>query len=145
MSNGYIPLKAYVTHAYCPHVGANVAVGGKVVGDCVECPFHKWSFNGESGQCTNIPYLQNGKVSSLQAHQFLTKAYLCINAGILQMKEIPEFIKLKTYTSKEVNGLIFLWYHADGEEPNWEVEPVPNLVDGVEDQWIYQGRSEFEV
>jgi cholesterol 7-desaturase len=41
--------------AYCVHMGANIAIGGKVVGNCVECPFHKWQFDG-SGACTHIPY-----------------------------------------------------------------------------------------
>lgn len=32
--------------AYCIHLGANIAVGGKVVGNCIQCPFHQWTFNG---------------------------------------------------------------------------------------------------
>jgi cholesterol 7-dehydrogenase len=38
--------KVYVMDAYCPHLGANRAVGGRVDGDCLECPFHLWQFNG---------------------------------------------------------------------------------------------------
>ncbi len=38
--------QVYVLDAYCPHLGANLAVGGKVKGDCIECPFHQWQFNG---------------------------------------------------------------------------------------------------
>ena len=33
---------AHVLDAYCPHLGADIAVGGTVVGDCVTCPFHGW-------------------------------------------------------------------------------------------------------
>jgi cholesterol 7-dehydrogenase len=33
--------EAKVLDAYCPHMGADLGVGGKVVGDCIECPFHK--------------------------------------------------------------------------------------------------------
>ena len=44
--------KVYVLDAYCPHLGANLAVGGKVHGDCIECPFHQWQFNGEHKNCT---------------------------------------------------------------------------------------------
>lgn len=47
---------AYVLDAYCPHLGAHLGVGGRVVGDCVECPFHGWQFRGADGQCTAIPY-----------------------------------------------------------------------------------------
>jgi nitrite reductase/ring-hydroxylating ferredoxin subunit len=41
--------------AYCIHLGANMAIGGQVVGNCLECPFHKWSFAGD-GMCSAIPY-----------------------------------------------------------------------------------------
>jgi phenylpropionate dioxygenase-like ring-hydroxylating dioxygenase large terminal subunit len=41
--------------AVCCHRGASLAVG-KVVGDCVACPYHGWEFNPQ-GQCTRIPAL----------------------------------------------------------------------------------------
>ncbi|KAI8431828.1 hypothetical protein MSG28_016231 [Choristoneura fumiferana] len=37
--------------AYCPHLGANLGVGGTVSGGCIECPFHKWRFD-DGGACT---------------------------------------------------------------------------------------------
>ena len=37
------------------HLGADITAGGKVVGDCIECPFHKWQFHGKSGYCTAGP------------------------------------------------------------------------------------------
>jgi len=46
--------------AYCPHLGANLGVGGLVRGDCIECPFHLWKFRGIDGECVNIPYSKNG-------------------------------------------------------------------------------------
>lgn len=55
--------KAHVVDAYCPHLGANLAVGGRVVGNCIECPFHGWQFNGEDGKCVRIPYAEKGKRS----------------------------------------------------------------------------------
>ena len=50
--------KAFVTDAYCPHLGANLAAtpSTQVKGDCIECPFHKWKFDGNDGSCTEIPY-----------------------------------------------------------------------------------------
>ena len=30
----------YVLDAYCPHLGADIAVGGTVADDCILCPFH---------------------------------------------------------------------------------------------------------
>lgn len=31
-----------VLDAFCPHLGADIGIGGTVRGDCVECPFHRW-------------------------------------------------------------------------------------------------------
>ncbi len=39
-----------VVSAYCPHIGAHLAAGN-VVGDEIECGFHKWRF-GDDGACT---------------------------------------------------------------------------------------------
>lgn len=50
-----------VLDAYCPHLGANLAVGGTVSNGCLQCPFHKWEFD-TSGQCTKIPYLEKETV-----------------------------------------------------------------------------------
>lgn len=50
----------YVVDAYCPHLGANLAVGGRVVGNCIECPFHGWQFRGNDGKCVKIPYAEKG-------------------------------------------------------------------------------------
>ncbi len=53
--------KVYVLDAYCPHMGANLAVGGTVKGDCLECPFHQWQFNGNralvcASVCVLLPH-----------------------------------------------------------------------------------------
>lgn len=34
-----------------------IAVGGKVKGNCLECPFHKWQYDTD-GKVTHIPYLE---------------------------------------------------------------------------------------
>ena len=47
--------------AYCPHLGAHLAVGGQVFGNCIECPFHGWRFRGDDGKCTYIPYSDKSK------------------------------------------------------------------------------------
>lgn len=52
---------AHVVNAYCPHLGANLAVGGRVVDNCIECPFHGWQFHGKTGRCTRIPYAEKGE------------------------------------------------------------------------------------
>lgn len=47
-----------VLDAYCPHLGANLAIGGRVCGDELECPFHKWRV-GLDGCVSHIPYADN--------------------------------------------------------------------------------------
>lgn len=60
--------KAYVVDGYCPHLGANLAVGGRVVGNCIECPFHGWQFQGSDGKCVKIPYAEKGMNCQDQHH-----------------------------------------------------------------------------
>ncbi len=42
-----------VMHARCAHMGADL-VGGRVVGESIQCPFHHWQF-GVDGSCMRIP------------------------------------------------------------------------------------------
>ncbi|KAG8301246.1 cholesterol 7-desaturase nvd-like [Homalodisca vitripennis] len=104
--------EVYILDAYCPHLGANMAIGGVVKDECLECPFHSWQFRGEDGKCSSIPYAA----------------------------KVPSFAKVKKWTSREVNDYIFVWYHAEGEEPFWQVEPVTEIENK---KWWYRGRSEF--
>ena len=55
--------KIGILDAYCPHLGANLAVGGEIHGDCIACPFHKWEYDIE-GHCTHIPYSTSNKIPS---------------------------------------------------------------------------------
>ncbi|CAN8004698.1 unnamed protein product, partial [Ixodes hexagonus] len=93
---------AHVADAYCPHLGVHLGVVGRVVGDCIECPFHGWRFSGKTGACTHAP--------------FSTK--------------VPEFVKLKQWKVHEVLGFLFVWHHAEGEEPSWHIEDIPQLTNG---------------
>jgi nitrite reductase/ring-hydroxylating ferredoxin subunit len=55
--------QVYVLDAFCVHMGANLAFGGRVMPgtNCIQCPFHLWEFNGENGYCTKVPYI-DGKI-----------------------------------------------------------------------------------
>ncbi|XP_042365709.1 cholesterol 7-desaturase nvd isoform X2 [Plectropomus leopardus] len=103
--------KAHVLEAYCPHLGANLAVGGRVVGSCIECPFHGWQFRGSDGKCVRIPYAE----------------------------KVPEFAKVRCWPSCEVNGQILVWFHCDGEDPQWIVPEQQEITKG---EWVYRGRTE---
>jgi cholesterol 7-dehydrogenase len=44
--------RVYALDAYCSHMGANLGLGGSVKnGQCIQCPFHGWIFDGETGAC----------------------------------------------------------------------------------------------
>ncbi|XP_022087431.1 cholesterol 7-desaturase-like [Acanthaster planci] len=95
--------KAYIVDAYCAHLGANLAVGGSVQGECIECPFHGWQYRGSDGKCVKIGYAE----------------------------KVPEFAKIPTYHSCEVNQRIYFWHHAEGKEPDWEVPAIEGIDDGT--------------
>ncbi len=43
-----------VMSAYCRHFGADLGVGGKVMGNEIQCPYHHWRY-GQDGACKHIP------------------------------------------------------------------------------------------
>ena len=99
-----------VMDAYCPHLGAHLGVGGLVKGNCIECPFHGWRFDGETGQCTEIPYAA----------------------------KVPNFAKVKVWPTVEINGIIFLWYDAEGRDPTYALDEFPDIKKG---KWTYRGHT----
>uniref|UniRef100_A0A0N5AQU7 cholesterol 7-desaturase n=1 Tax=Syphacia muris TaxID=451379 RepID=A0A0N5AQU7_9BILA len=108
--------KVHLVDAFCPHLGASFNVGGRVVDkNCIQCPFHGWVFSGETGKCTRIPY----------------------NKG-----SVPEQAKVAVWPVVERNNHVYVWYHCDGEEPQWEVPEVEEISNG---KWTYKGRTEHEV
>jgi nitrite reductase/ring-hydroxylating ferredoxin subunit len=92
-----------VLDAHCPHLGAHLAVGGRVEDQCLRCPFHGWKFDGESGRCVEIPY---GEVT-----------------------RIPPRAHARSYPTLERNHMIWAWYHAKGGDPFYEVPEVPEFHD----------------
>lgn len=95
--------KVRVLDAYCIHLGANMAIGGKVVGNCLECPFHKWTFAGD-GACNHIPY----------------------------QPKVPSSAKTKAYPVLEYFGHILVWFKCGGnsidEKPDY-MPPIPKGMD----------------
>lgn len=85
---------AQVADAYCPHLGAHLASHDGCVKDgAIVCPFHKWSWDAATGRCTDIPYA-------------------AVPPG--------EGLKLKLYPTREVDGMVMMWYHPSGAEPSFE-------------------------
>ncbi|CAG2165365.1 unnamed protein product, partial [Oppiella nova] len=108
-----------ILDAFCPHLGANIGVGGKVVKECgeecIRCPFHGWTFRASDGLCVKIPQL--------------TKC------------EIPT-ARIKVWESIEVNNTVFVWYNSEGLQPNWFPIEIPVIHNNV---WRYEGRTEHTV
>src|SRR5688572_29188490 len=106
----------HVLDAHCPHLGAHLAVGGRVEGSCLRCPFHGWKFDGESGECVDIP---DGEV-----------------------KRIPPKAHARSYPTLERNHMIWAWYHAQDGEPFYDVPEVPEFHD---DDWSPILVRDFEI
>lgn len=70
-------------HDICPHRRVALSLG-RIVGDCLECPFHGFQYDGV-GRCRLIP--ANGKGAP-----------------------IPQAIRLDTYPTHEAHGLIAIWW-----------------------------------
>lgn len=87
--------------AYCPHLGAHLGEGGRVMGENIRCPFHGWTYDG-SGRCVAIPYYDGTP---------------------------PAAAKLRAWPVVELNRMIFLWHHAEGLPPSWEVPVIAEIGD----------------
>lgn len=108
--------EARVVDAYCAHLGAHLAVGGTVKGDCLACPFHGWTFDGVSGACVDIPYAQT--------------------------ERIPAKAAVRAYPVLERNGLVWAWHHTKHGEPFYDVPVVPEFDDPA---WLAPHLIEFRI
>ena len=106
----------HVMDAHCTHLGAHLAVGGRVEDQCLRCPFHGWKFDGDTGQCVDIPYGDSSRV--------------------------PPRSKARTYPTLERNHMIWAWYHGQGGDPFYEVPEVPEFHDP---EWSEILVRDFEV
>jgi 3-ketosteroid 9alpha-monooxygenase subunit A len=97
---------ARVLDAHCPHLGAHLGHGGKVVGNCIQCPFHAWQFDG-AGQCTSVPYAS----------------------------KIPPKAKMAAWPIVERYGMIFVWRHRDSREPLRELPVLDDYQHGAWTAW----------
>jgi len=99
-----------VLDAYCPHLGAHLAKGGRVSGDAVVCPFHGWRW-GADGHCRAIPYAQR----------------------------IPAGARATPLQVDERFGMIFCWFHPRGTSPLFDLPELPEWgADGWPQQWVHR-------
>jgi phenylpropionate dioxygenase-like ring-hydroxylating dioxygenase large terminal subunit len=85
----------HVLQAHCRHLGAHLGHGGKVNGDCIECPFHGWGW-GPDGTNRYIPYQDRPNRAA----------------------------RLRVWPLREQYGCVFLWHHPHGEPPSWEMPDI---------------------
>jgi phenylpropionate dioxygenase-like ring-hydroxylating dioxygenase large terminal subunit len=81
-----------VMSAHCPHLGANLARGGTVVGESLRCPFHSLRW-GPDGTCVGSEY----------------------------PGDPPYAERLRAYPTAERFGFLFAWHDPSGGEPTFEV------------------------
>jgi nitrite reductase/ring-hydroxylating ferredoxin subunit len=89
-----------VLDGYCPHLGANLAVGGTCEEGTIRCPFHGWRFDA-TGRCVEIPYATR----------------------------IPQGARLGHHPVLERNGMIFVWHGEPGAKPFFEIPALPEWGD----------------
>lgn len=97
--------KALCVANTCTHRGGSLA-DGIVVGDCVQCPYHGWLFNGE-GHCERIPSL--GPLS-----------------------KIPERASIDAYPVDERYGLVFVFL---GDLPEDERPTIMPCAEYDQEGW----------
>jgi phenylpropionate dioxygenase-like ring-hydroxylating dioxygenase large terminal subunit len=76
--------KAHCLSDTCIHRGASLS-GGKVRGDCLQCPYHGWEFGGD-GKCQKIPSL-----------------------GPEARTKVPSRGRVDSYPTEERYGLVFVF------------------------------------
>lgn len=85
----------------CPHRGVALSAGA-FDGEEVRCPFHGWRF-GRDGGCRAIPSLvERGRIT-------------------------PEKIKVRSYPCREVQGNVWVFLGAAGQEPPAGPPEIPEL------------------
>jgi 3-ketosteroid 9alpha-monooxygenase subunit A len=94
--------------AYCQHLGAHLGYGGKIKGECIECPFHGWLWSPD-GSLSQIPYAPGE----------------------------TRRVELKRWPTREVSGLLLTWYDGHGRDPFWEWPGIPEFDDEVNNYPIH--------
>jgi nitrite reductase/ring-hydroxylating ferredoxin subunit len=90
-----------VFDAHCPHLGAHIGHGGRVVGDDLICPFHQWKFDSD-GRNVEIPYSSRAHVSN----------------------------RLIRWMVVEAHGVVYVWFDEQGSPPQWSIpDPIESDID----------------
>ncbi|MFU8776049.1 MAG: Rieske 2Fe-2S domain-containing protein [Roseovarius sp.] len=98
---------ARVTDRRCIHRGGDLSAG-KVTDSGIACPYHGWSFDGESGRCTLIPSMkegwnipENAKIGSYPVVERYEHVWTCLDQPFFDIPAPPE-----------LDGLVLEWLPA---------------------------------
>ncbi len=108
---------ARVLDAHCPHLGAHLGHGGKVIGDVLRCPFHGTCFDGRGEVTRAEPRL---------------------------LAEFPkENLRTRAWALEEAGGMLFLRH---GDAPAFPRLPELDGVSGAEaEPWVPFRRGTWKV
>jgi phenylpropionate dioxygenase-like ring-hydroxylating dioxygenase large terminal subunit len=106
---------AHVLSDTCIHRGGALGAG-KIVGDCVQCPYHGWQYDAD-GKCTVIPSLGDGD-------------------------KPPARAKVDSYPVQEKYGIVFAFL---GDLPEAERPPIWDIPEYEADDWRANEYSVFDV
>ncbi len=109
-SNG----QPFVLADTCAHRGGALGAG-KVEGDCVQCPYHGWQYNGD-GRCVLIPSMKDDKP--------------------------PARAKVDSYPVQEKYGIVFAFL---GDLPDDERPPLWDIEEFDAEGWRANKLKVFEV
>lgn len=127
--------KPYVLDAYCAHMGGNLGIGGRVRDmNCIECPFHGWIYDGETGKCV---FTDGEKKIPRKVDTFeYVDVERCTTAAnkIEFLEKIAENqeVGIKKYETRELNGSIFAWFHAREEMQHKPMYELIDITDEIE-------------
>jgi phenylpropionate dioxygenase-like ring-hydroxylating dioxygenase large terminal subunit len=89
----------HVLDAHCLHLGAHLGHGGKVNGDCIQCPYHGWGW-GPDGENQYIPYEDRPNKSK----------------------------KLRSWPVKERHECVWIRHDPAGGSPRWDIPDIWSVV-----------------
>lgn len=94
--------------AYCKHMGTHLTASKsahivasdqevQIEGDSIRCPYHAWRYDAD-GHVDDIPYHDGA---------------------------CPKSASIESYPVREVMGMILMWHHPEGGEPEFEPPYLP--------------------
>jgi len=117
-------------------MGANLGLGGRVkLNQCIECPFHGWLFDGETGNSIQANILHKKSLDQFEYYDL--EKQVKVNGEYLK-KCHDGHVQLKKYIIKEINQSILIWIDSRDEYHD-KVLYEPFLVD--QPNVAYRGES----